>query len=108
MWKMKVWNRGASVGVGLVVIAAVADAQNFQDLPSCAVPCFVDDIPKTGCSLTDTACQCASETQAKWPLQVIDCLTINCSVGDLLSTFQVPNQVFQVSSRPPGAEDELR
>lgn len=57
----------ATVAFGATLVAA----QSAADIPSCALPCFINNIPKvTSCTVLDTACQCT--LRARLPLNVVE------------------------------------
>ncbi|KAK1238599.1 hypothetical protein MKX07_004175 [Trichoderma sp. CBMAI-0711] len=66
-----------------VLLAGLVAAQDFTGQPECAIPCLKDAIPKAGCALTDTACACKPDVQAKLLGLVGPCLLSKCSPGDL-------------------------
>ncbi|KAL6794743.1 hypothetical protein GGI42DRAFT_134842 [Trichoderma sp. SZMC 28013] len=68
--------------VALLLTGLVA-AQDFTGQPDCAIGCLKDAIPKAGCALTDTACQCQVDTQAKLVGLAAPCLISKCSPSDL-------------------------
>jgi hypothetical protein len=53
------------------------------------ISCLSVTVPEVGCSLTDTACQCASQrlVDVTWT-----CMTANCSLDDALRTWAVGTQ----------------
>ncbi|KAK2673326.1 Extracellular membrane protein, CFEM domain [Fusarium oxysporum f. sp. vasinfectum] len=62
--------------------AGLVAAQDFGGQPS--LKCLQENIPKAGCKLEDTACQCASDFQAKLLPIITPCLTKACEAQDLL------------------------
>ncbi|WKT47702.1 Extracellular membrane protein, CFEM domain [Fusarium oxysporum f. sp. vasinfectum] len=64
--------------------AGLVAAQDFGGQPECALKCLQENIPKAGCKLEDTACQCASDFQAKLLPIITPCLTKACEAQDLL------------------------
>ncbi|KAF5707490.1 cell wall protein [Fusarium mundagurra] len=64
--------------------AGLVAAQNFGGQPECALKCLQENIPKAGCKLEDTACQCASDFQEKLLPIITPCLTKACEAQDLL------------------------
>lgn len=66
-----------------LLLAGLVAAQDFTGQPECAIPCLKDAIPKAGCALTDTACACKPDVQAKLLGLVGPCLLSKCSPGDL-------------------------
>ncbi|KAF4332126.1 cell wall [Fusarium beomiforme] len=64
--------------------AGLAAAQNFGGQPECALKCLQENIPKAGCKLEDTACQCESSFQEKLLPIITPCLTKACEANDLL------------------------
>ncbi|KAH6604165.1 cfem domain-containing [Trichoderma cornu-damae] len=66
-----------------LLLAGLVAAQDFAGQPQCAIPCLEDAIPKAGCALTDTACACKPDVQAKLLTLVGPCLIRKCSPADL-------------------------
>ncbi|KAM0249011.1 hypothetical protein ACHAQJ_009217 [Trichoderma viride] len=66
-----------------LLLAGLVAAQDFSGQPDCAIPCLKDAIPKAGCALTDTACQCKTSTQAELAGLAAPCLITKCSTSDL-------------------------
>ncbi|EGR46556.1 cell wall protein [Trichoderma reesei QM6a] len=66
-----------------LLLAGLVAAQDFTGQPECAIPCLKDAIPKAGCALTDTACACKPDVQAKLLGLVGPCLLSKCSPSDL-------------------------
>ncbi|KAJ0384936.1 hypothetical protein COL922a_007346 [Colletotrichum nupharicola] len=66
-----------------LLAAGLVAAQDFSGQPDCAIPCLRDAIPKVGCALTDTACQCASDKQEALVPVAAPCLLSACSSADL-------------------------
>ncbi|RGP68375.1 cell wall [Fusarium sporotrichioides] len=64
--------------------AGLAVAQDLSGQPECALKCLKENIPKAGCELTDTACQCEPSFQSKLAPIITPCLTEACQVDDLL------------------------
>ncbi|KAK2128427.1 hypothetical protein NOF04DRAFT_9151 [Fusarium oxysporum II5] len=64
--------------------AGLVAAQDFGGQPECELKCLQENIPKAGCKLEDTACQCASDFQAKLLPIITPCLTKACEAQDLL------------------------
>ncbi|KAG5763629.1 hypothetical protein H9Q72_008276 [Fusarium xylarioides] len=64
--------------------AGLVAAQDFGGQPECALKCLQENIPKAGCKLEDTACQCASDFQEKLLRIITPCLTKACEAQDLL------------------------
>ncbi|KAL6871804.1 cell wall protein [Trichoderma novae-zelandiae] len=71
------------VSVVSLLLAGLVAAQDFSGQPDCAIPCLKDAIPKAGCALTDTACACKPDVQAKLVGLVGPCLLSKCSPSDL-------------------------
>ncbi|KAF2473096.1 uncharacterized protein BDR25DRAFT_302108 [Lindgomyces ingoldianus] len=68
------------------VFAAVAslafvNGQDLTGIPSCALSCFAVAVPASGCSLTDTKCQCTTGQQ-KITDSVSACVPSKCSAED--------------------------
>ncbi|EOA82950.1 hypothetical protein ACJQWK_04695 [Exserohilum turcicum] len=64
---------------------AMTSAQSQPDLsgiPSCALPCFVSALPKSGCGATDIKCQCTTGRDAI-QAEVQKCSVEKCSQDDL-------------------------
>jgi hypothetical protein len=69
----------------LLVAAVLAMSQDWRSsLPACAVVCVANEIPKTGCGLTDTVCVCDRLKAELLPI-VTPCLRSSCSVDDFNS-----------------------
>ncbi|EWG39400.1 hypothetical protein FVEG_02239 [Fusarium verticillioides 7600] len=64
--------------------AGLVAAQDFGGQPECALKCLQENIPKAGCKLEDTACQCASDFQEKLLPIITPCLKKACEAQDLL------------------------
>ncbi|KAI1044510.1 hypothetical protein LB505_007038 [Fusarium chuoi] len=64
--------------------AGLVAAQDFGGQPECALKCLQENIPKAGCKLEDTACQCAADFQEKLLPIITPCLTKACEAQDLL------------------------
>lgn len=65
-------------------------AQLPPGTPACAVPCLVQSIASSACSITNTTCLCAD---AAFATNVADCAQANCIVEDVLSelfTLSIP------------------
>ncbi|CAA9966692.1 hypothetical protein CFE70_009788 [Pyrenophora teres f. teres 0-1] len=66
--------------------AALVSAQNanagLSAVPSCAVPCFTEALPASGCAVTDVKCQC---TTGRDPLTaaLMKCVPTKCSPEEL-------------------------
>ncbi|KAF4473129.1 cell wall, partial [Fusarium agapanthi] len=67
-----------------IAAAGLVAAQDFGGQPECALKCLQENIPKAGCKLEDTACQCASDFQEKLLPIITPCLTKACEAQDLL------------------------
>ncbi|KAF2444744.1 hypothetical protein P171DRAFT_484835 [Karstenula rhodostoma CBS 690.94] len=44
----------------LAAAVTVVSAQDLSQIPTCALSCFASAVPASGCSLTDTTCQCTT------------------------------------------------
>ncbi|KAF9740353.1 hypothetical protein PMIN06_005679 [Paraphaeosphaeria minitans] len=68
--------------LALAAAATLAAAQNLGDIPSCAISCFAVAVPASGCSLTDTNCQC---TTGKDQIQdsLTKCVPGKCDAADI-------------------------
>ncbi|CAF3462989.1 hypothetical protein SNK03_004850 [Fusarium graminearum] len=64
--------------------AGLAVAQDLSGQPECALKCLKEFIPKAGCELDNTACQCEASFQTKLAPIITPCLTEACQVDDLL------------------------
>jgi hypothetical protein len=73
---------------------AFVAAQDLSNIPSCALPCFATAIQQSGCSLSDTKCQCTTGAQ-KITDSLTSCAPARCQGDDLNSTFSS----FVLSSR---------
>ncbi|KAF1978462.1 hypothetical protein BU23DRAFT_595640 [Bimuria novae-zelandiae CBS 107.79] len=62
--------------------AAVASTQDLGSIPSCALACFAAAVPASGCSLTDTKCQCTTG-QASITKSLTECAPGKCSAEDV-------------------------
>ncbi|KAF2687078.1 hypothetical protein K458DRAFT_295982 [Lentithecium fluviatile CBS 122367] len=59
-------------------------AQDLQGIPSCALACFATAVPATGCSLTDTQCQCTTGRDSI-TASITLCVPDRCSAEDIAS-----------------------
>ncbi|KAK7191189.1 hypothetical protein DPSP01_013524 [Paraphaeosphaeria sporulosa] len=66
----------------LAAAATLAAAQDLSDIPTCALSCFAIAVPASGCSLTDTTCQC---TTGKDKIQesITKCIPDKCEAADI-------------------------
>lgn len=63
-----------------IFLAATATAQDPSELPACAQPCFIDNIPATGCSgQEDFECLCADSDYIN---TVTTCVLGACSLPE--------------------------
>ncbi|OHE96638.1 hypothetical protein CORC01_08095 [Colletotrichum orchidophilum] len=69
--------------LALVAAAGLVIAQDFSGQPKCALSCLAEAIPKVGCNLTDTACQCTKEKQEALAPIAAPCLLAACNSTDL-------------------------
>ena len=61
-------------------LAATSTAQDPSELPECAQPCFIDNIPDTGCSgQEDFECLCANDAYIN---TVTTCVLGACSLNE--------------------------
>lgn len=61
-------------------LATMATAQDPSELPECAQPCFIDNIPETGCSgQEDFECLCADSNYID---TVTTCVLGACSITE--------------------------
>lgn len=63
--------------------AGLVAAQDFTGQPKCAIKCLEEYVPKAGCDLEDTACQCDPAFQEKLTPQISPCLMKECEAADL-------------------------
>ncbi|EEU46958.1 uncharacterized protein NECHADRAFT_99684 [Fusarium vanettenii 77-13-4] len=63
--------------------AGLVAAQDFTGQPKCALKCLEEYVPKAGCDLEDTACQCDPAFQEKLTPQISPCLMKECEAADL-------------------------
>ncbi|UPK91579.1 hypothetical protein LCI18_002514 [Fusarium solani-melongenae] len=63
--------------------AGLVAAQDFTGQPKCALKCLEEYVPKAGCKLEDTACQCDPSFQEKLTPQISPCLMKECEAADL-------------------------
>ncbi|KAJ4248965.1 hypothetical protein NW757_008078 [Fusarium falciforme] len=63
--------------------AGLVAAQDFTGQPKCALKCLEEYVPKAGCDLEDTACQCDPSFQEKLTPQISPCLMKECEAADL-------------------------
>ncbi|RSL51696.1 hypothetical protein CEP53_008338 [Fusarium sp. AF-6] len=63
--------------------AGLVAAQDFTGQPECAIKCLEEYVPKAGCDLEDTACQCDPAFQEKITPQISPCLMKECDAADL-------------------------
>ncbi|KAG9379354.1 CFEM multi-domain protein [Pyrenophora tritici-repentis] len=76
-----------------VALVSAQNTPNLSAVPSCAVPCFSEALPSSGCSVTDIKCQC---TTGREPLTaaLMKCVPTKCSPQELASKFQyIPNHL---------------
>jgi hypothetical protein len=64
---------------------AVASAQDLSGIPTCALTCFAVAVPESGCSLTDSECQCTTGRE-KIESSITKCVPAKCSADDVEST----------------------
>ncbi|KAF2704538.1 hypothetical protein K504DRAFT_461301 [Pleomassaria siparia CBS 279.74] len=89
-------------------LAAVASAQ-LDNIPGCALSCFLTPLGSDGCDFSDFACHCKGATALF--ASVVPCVQKACSASDQAATISavestcaaagVPVQVPVASSAPP-------
>ncbi|KAF2191002.1 hypothetical protein K469DRAFT_732524 [Zopfia rhizophila CBS 207.26] len=60
---------------------ALVGAQDLTGIPPCAISCFAAALPASGCSATDTKCQCTTGKDAITK-SVATCIPSKCSADD--------------------------
>ncbi|RGP67216.1 cell wall [Fusarium longipes] len=83
--------------------AGLVAAQDLSGQPQCALKCLQEYIPKAGCELDDTACQCESSFQTKLAPLITPCLTEACKVEDLLKAQQAAVDACKAYAATAGA-----
>ncbi|OAQ66283.1 extracellular membrane protein, CFEM domain-containing protein [Pochonia chlamydosporia 170] len=74
------------VAVAAVAMAALASAQNRNEIPSCALPCLDDSVKKvTSCSTSDFACICKKENFSKVQGDATSCVISKCGADKAVS-----------------------
>ncbi|RSL73348.1 hypothetical protein CEP54_000556 [Fusarium duplospermum] len=88
--------------------AGLVAAQDFTGQPKCAIKCLEEYVPKAGCDLEDTACQCDPAFQEKLTPQISPCLMKECEAADLpkaLAAAQVACEGYaSASGKSSGSE----
>lgn len=67
--------------VAVAATFAFVNAQDLSGIPTCALTCFAAAVPPSGCSLTDTKCQCTTGKD-KIQSSIETCAPQRCSVED--------------------------
>ncbi|KAM0543385.1 hypothetical protein ACHAPJ_012344 [Fusarium lateritium] len=83
--------------------AGLVAAQDFGGQPECAVKCLQENIPKAGCKLDDTACQCKPDFQEKLLPIITPCLTKACQASDLLKAQSAAAQACEDYAKTAGS-----
>jgi hypothetical protein len=83
--------------------AGFVAAQDLSGQPQCALKCLQENIPKAGCELDDTACQCEPSFQKKLAPIITPCLTESCEVEDLLKAQQAAVDACKAYAATAGA-----
>ncbi|KAG8671425.1 hypothetical protein FPOAC2_04761 [Fusarium poae] len=86
-----------------IAAAGLVVAQDLSGQPECALKCLKEYIPKAGCELDDTACQCESSFQTKLAPIITPCLTESCQVEDLLKAQQAAADACKAYAATAGA-----
>ncbi|EUC31035.1 hypothetical protein COCCADRAFT_38825 [Bipolaris zeicola 26-R-13] len=75
--------RFQSTVLAVAATFAFASAQNLENVPQCAIPCFVSSLPASKCGTTDIKCQC---TTGRQPLQeaLMACVPTKCNETEAL------------------------
>ncbi|CAI6340172.1 unnamed protein product [Periconia digitata] len=71
----------SSAVVAVAACFALVGAQDLQGIPTCALTCFAAAVPASGCTLTDTTCQCTTGKD-KIAESVTSCVVQRCSAED--------------------------
>ncbi|KAF1953572.1 hypothetical protein CC80DRAFT_551218 [Byssothecium circinans] len=58
------------------------NAQDLAGIPTCALSCFATAVPASGCSLSDTACQCTTGSSSIQN-SLTSCVPGKCSTDDI-------------------------
>ncbi|KAH7139006.1 hypothetical protein B0J11DRAFT_32726 [Dendryphion nanum] len=66
----------------LAASVALVSAQDLTGIPSCAIACFAVAVPSSGCSLTDTTCQCTTGRD-KITSSLMECVPGKCSTSEI-------------------------
>ncbi|KAI8722152.1 CFEM domain-containing protein [Fusarium sp. LHS14.1] len=88
-----------------LVAAGLVAAQDFTGQPECALKCLEEYVPKAGCDLEDTACQCDPAFQEKLTPQISPCLMKECEAADLpkaLAAAQAACEAFSSAAGKSG------
>ncbi|RMZ71737.1 proline-rich antigen [Pyrenophora seminiperda CCB06] len=74
--------RFQATALAVAASMALVSAQDLSAVPQCAVPCFAEALPSSGCSVTDVKCQC---TTGRQPLTdaLMKCVPSKCSPQEL-------------------------
>ncbi|KAJ4005162.1 hypothetical protein NW752_011346 [Fusarium irregulare] len=83
--------------------AGIVAAQDLSGQPQCALKCLQEYIPKAGCELDDTACQCESGFQKKLQPIITPCLTEACEIEDLVKAQQAASEACKAFAASAGS-----
>jgi len=83
---------------------AAVSAQDVSDLPSCSIACFAAAVQASGCSASDTVCQCTTGKD-KITASVTPCIEKSCSADDAAKVQSAGNAICAsaLSSASTGA-----
>ncbi|KAF5531943.1 cell wall protein [Fusarium napiforme] len=82
-------------------IHASYDSAQLTPIPQ--LKCLQENIPKAGCKLEDTACQCASDFQEKLLPIITPCLTKACEAQDLLKAQSAATEACKEFAKTAGS-----
>ncbi|KAF2115902.1 hypothetical protein BDV96DRAFT_646077 [Lophiotrema nucula] len=71
---------------------ALVNAQDLGDIPSCALTCFAAAVSGSGCSLSDTTCQCTTGRDSI-SQSVTGCVPGKCSDDDIAKITPAVEQI---------------
>ncbi|XTI85981.1 hypothetical protein V2W45_1340913 [Cenococcum geophilum] len=71
---------------------AAVSAQDVSGLPSCSLACFAAAIQDSGCSTSDTVCQCTTGKD-KITASVTPCISKSCSADDAAKVLSAGNAI---------------
>ncbi|KAG5941399.1 hypothetical protein E4U59_001772 [Claviceps monticola] len=102
--------------VATAAMAGLVSAQNYHDIPACAMPCMQTAVSNTVCSFTDIACLCSKDNFAAIKAAAASCVIENCgpskAAGEVLPAVQklcsaigdaIENRPFGPGSSPSGS-----